>query len=287
MGRGKRLLARFVGRLAGGATRNRGRTIALAAIISAGIVTAATQYSEPSSDRAESELPSTVQAALAQTVDFAFNYDQPGFYAVVEAVRNSSRSPGYAQEPIVVNDWQDLLHRPSEFRGRPVTLEGCVGRNKDPYHLPAHPELGQLWQLELWRPEQPISCTAILTGSAADVPVGAWIRITGYFVMVHQFYGRSNRVQQAALVVAPGPTLITRPLPPAPTAGFDWRWMLGAILAGIVLVIAILGWSARTRPHDLHRLHAKRPAPVNLADDLQKWAAGSDPDTSPEQTDDH
>jgi len=256
-------------------------------MIRAGSATAAPPSSTPNSDRTESELPALVREALAQTVDFAFNFDQPGFYAVAEAVRNSSRSPGYAQEPIVVEDWQDLLHRPSEFRGRPITIEGCVGRNKDPYRLPAHPELGQLWQLELWRPEQPISCTAILTGSAADVPVGAWIRITGYFVMVHQFYGRSNRVQQAALIVAPGPTVITRPVQPAATVGIDWRWMLGAVLAGIVLVIGILGWSARSRPRDLHRLHATHPAPLNLAEDLEKWAADSARDTPPGQTDDH
>ncbi len=229
----------------------------------------------------EWELPEAVRTALAQVQDFAFNFDQPGFLAVLAYAKTSPRSPGFAQTPLAVTDWRDLLERPGDFRGRPVTVTGIIGRNKDPYRLAGHPELGYVTQVELRRDDQPLACTLILTEGAGDVPVNATVQVTGYFVMIRQYYGPSNRVQQAALLVAPGPSSITWQPPQQPAAeGPDWRWMLGAVAIGVLITIVLLRRTASGGRHDVHELRARRAAPVSLADDLDEWAKRERPDSS-------
>lgn len=258
MGPGRRLLTRLL----------------LAAICGACAAIAAGQSSQPATASTPGwELPAEVRAALDQTQDFAFNFDQPGFYAVLQHVKGSPRSPGFAQTPIEVNNWQDLLERPNDFRGRPITIEGIVGRGKAPYQLQRFPQLGELWQLELWREDQPVACTLILTEQAADIPVNALIQVTGYFVMIRQYYGRSKRVQQAALLVATGPTSISRSAPRfAVESTPDWPWMLGAVLLGLLITIILLRRSAGGGRRDVRALRAAHPAPLDLADDLAAWA---------------
>ena len=225
------------------------------------------------------ELPEKVRAALADTQDFAFNFDQPGFYAVAAFVRGSPRSPGFAQVPLEVEDWRDLLERPRDFRGRPVTIEGRVGRNKAPYTLHGRPELGQVTQLELVRGDQPLACTVILTTPAADIPVGATVRVTGYFVMIRQYHGPSGRVQQAALVVAPGPSRIDLAAARRGAAHLtDWRWMAGAAVLGLVIAVVLVRRAGNARRREVCDLRASRAAPVNLADDLARWADREPPD---------
>ena len=88
---------------------------------------AAAQTSQP--DRWE--LPESARTALSQIEDRAFHFDQAGFYEVLAFVKRNPQSPGFRQEPVVVGDWRVLLERPSEFRGRPVTVEGVVGRREE------------------------------------------------------------------------------------------------------------------------------------------------------------
>jgi len=240
---------------------------------------AAGQTPTPATLPAEWELPADVRTALGATQDFAFNFDQPGFYAVLDFVKRSPRSPGTTQTPLDVSDWRDLLERPGEFRGRPVTVTGVVGRNKAPYTLPARPELGQLWQLELQRADQPLTCTLILTENAADIPLGAVLRVTGYFVMTRSYHGASGRVQQAALIIAPGPTSIERAAPRVAAGALDWRWLVGAIVVGLVVTIVLLRWT-RGQRHEYATPHARHEAPMNLADDLAAWAECEGPESS-------
>ena len=221
------------------------------------------------------ELSAEAAAALAGIEDFVFNFDQPGFYAVVEAVKRSAFAPEVGRMPVVVEDWRDFLERPSEFRGRVVTVEGVVGRSKDPYTLNQRPELGQFWQIELSLLDQAPSCTIVMTEDASDIPIGARIRVAGYFVMVRQYYGPTNRLQQAALLVAKGPTLISQS--EAASAGmprFSWQWMVAAVVAALVVTIFLLWRTSAGGRSAGHVLRAVRPAPMNLADDLQSWADG-------------
>lgn len=248
-----------------------------------------TQPSQPApTSAAVWELPAAIRVALQQTQDFVFNFDQPGFYAVVDFVRRSPRSPGFAQAPIEVQDWRDLLERPGDFRGLPVTIEGVVGHNKDPYLSNVHPELGWLWQLELLREDQPIACTVIFTGNAADIPLNATVQVTGYFVMIRQYYDAAHQVRQAALVVAPGPTTITRNISrPTATSGPDWRWMAAAVVLGLLLTIVLLRWSARAGRRDVRTLRAEHAAPLSLADDLAAWAGEKEHEPDGERVEDH
>lgn len=197
---------------------------------------------------------------------------------MLQHVKGSPRSPGFAQTPVEVNNWQDLLERPNDFRGRPVTIEGTVGRSKAPYRLQRFPQLGELWQLELWRSDQPIACTLILTERAADIPLNASIQVTGYFIMIRRYYGPSNRVQQAALLVATGPTGISRSVPRSAASDVpDWPWMLGAVLLGLLITIIVLRRSAGGGRRNVRTLRAAHPAPLDLADDLAAWADRDQP----------
>lgn len=218
------------------------------------------------------ELPAAVLAALDRIEDFTVGFDWPGFYAVVEHVVRSPHSPGHTEAPREIADWRTLLEQPSAYRGCPVTLEGIVGRNKAPYELPRYPQLGELTQLELYRPDQPIACTVILTGRAADIPVRATIRVTGYFVMVRKYADRAGREQYAALVVAPAPTQISQVLRRSAGPALDWWWLGGAVALGLLATILLLRRAAAGRRSDVRRLHASRAAPLSLADDLAAWA---------------
>jgi len=236
--------------------------------------TSAAQTSRPTTTAAvEPELPAAVRQALASTEDSAFSFDQPGFYATLEFVKQCPHSPGFQEEPLIVDDWRDLLERPGEFRGRPITITGTIGRNKAPYRLPTRPHLGQICQLELTKPDQPLACTLILTENASDLPLGASITVTGYFVMIRQYHGPSRRLQQAALLVAPGPTSIGQRVDRPDTGQEHWPWVFGATIIGLLVGIIILRRSTRSsQSPDLRTLRARRPTPISLADDLADWA---------------
>lgn len=254
--------------------------LALAALVGLWMsLSAACQTSEPATQVAGWELPEEVRAALAQTQDFAFNFDQPGFYAVLAYVKRSPHAPGFGQTPIEVPDWRDLLERPSGFRGRPVTVTGIVGRNKAPYVLENHPELGPVAQLELWRADQALTCTLIFTESVGDIPLNATLTVTGYFVMIRDYYSAAKRVQQAALLVAAGPSMIDRRVPrAAPLGPLDWRWVAGAAVLGLLITFVLLRRSSSAGRRDYRTLRASQEAPTSLADDLARWADRERPD---------
>jgi hypothetical protein len=255
------------------------RGLALPALVGLFVSSALGQTTQPATQATEWELPDAVRAALAQERDLAFDFDQPGFYAVLEYVKRSPRSPGFMQTPVEVTDWRDLLERPNDFRGQPVTITGVVGRNKAPYALESRRELGLVSQLELSRAEQPLTCTVIFTENVTDIPLNATVTVTGYFVMIRAYYGPSKRVQQAALLVAAGPTTVDRFMPHAAQAGaLDWWWPVGAIAVGLVITVIVLWRPFRAGRRDYHSLRASHEAPVSLADDLARWADRERPD---------
>lgn len=219
------------------------------------------------------ELPESVRTELARIEDFSFSFSQPGFYAVLEAVRAARYPPGHESGAEHVADWRALLERPADFRGRAVTIEGVVGRNA-PWRRTDDPgpQHDPVWQLELARDGQPIACTVVLTADASDVPIGATVTVTGYFVMVRQYYTASHRVAQAALLVGHAPTRISRPAPLG--ASSDSRRTLGllaAIGAGLAIAWVALRHAARRRRPE-HEIHARHAAPLNLSQDLARWA---------------
>lgn len=231
------------------------------------------------------ELPADTRAALDEIEDFTLGFDWPGFYAVVEHVQRSPNAPGHTQTPIEASDWRELMDRPNSFRGYPVTIEGTVGRNKDPYTLPRRPQLGPVTQLELHRADQPLACTVILTREASDIPLGATIRVTGYFVMVRKYLDRGGRDRYAALLVASGPTTISHATPGPSGAGRHWWWMLGAVAVGMLVTIILMRRSAGGGRHNVHTLRSRGPAPLSLAGDLAGWADREENGAEPREAD--
>jgi len=265
--------------------------ICVAAALCGSMSVRAQEFAPASRSGEDLELPVDVQAALSSTQDLAFNYDQPGFYALARWVQRMPHSPGFAQMPVEVTNWQDLLERPADFRGRVVTIAGVVGRNKAPYMLRSAPDISPLSQLELEQPDQPLACTVILTQPATDIPLGTTVRITGYFLMVRQYYDEARRVRQAALVIAPGPTELSRTqVPVTRDEGrlLDWRWLLGAVGLGLLVTFLLLRRNARVPRRELSDLRASHAAPTSLAEDLAQWARRDEDDASPpERRDTH
>lgn len=223
-------------------------------------------------------LPDDLRASLATVVDFAPNFDHPAYYALLAWVKRQDDAMAGAT-PIDLDDWSALAERPSEFRGLPLMIDGYVGRNKAPYVHVGRRELGRVWQLELYRPSEPIKATVICTTDVGDAPPHSRIRVAGYFVMMRKYRDAQNRDQYAALLVAQGPTLIERAAATATPRGFDWRWAatagaLGLGLAWVWLRMATRGGGRRPT----RTLHATREPPMNLADDVADWAADDPPD---------
>ncbi|MBU0639379.1 MAG: hypothetical protein KKB50_10990 [Planctomycetes bacterium] len=236
------------------------------------------QQSQPAAaSRPVHELPPGVIALLDEIEDYTLGFDNPGYYALLEHVKRSPQAPGHTQSPITVTDWRRLLEQPVDFRGLAITIEGVLGRNKDPYVHKRHRQLGQVWQVELRRHDQPLACTVIFTGDVGDLPLGATLRVTGYFVMIRQYYDASNRLRQAALLVASGPTQVSHGAAHAAKRGeLHWSLLIAALLAGLVIVWVLLRRASGPARPDLHTLQAARAAPVNLSEDLASWAEDND-----------
>jgi hypothetical protein len=225
-----------------------------------------------------SELPPDLDQELAGIQDFTYDFDQPAYYHLLEFVQNRPHAPGFAAGPLAVNDWRALLERPADYRGMPVTVEGIVGRNKDPYVHARHPELRPVSQVELSRPDQALTCTIIFTQDVADIPIGSTIRATGYFVKINRFPRQAGEPGLSALIVASGPSQVTRAAAQAVRQGPDWRWMMLVVGGALVLTIFMLRRARRFRRHDLRELRPDSEPGMNLAADLAAWAEAEPPD---------
>jgi len=228
------------------------------------------------------ELPARVRQALSTIQDSSFSFAQPGYYTLLEFAKDSPQPPGCARDPLIIDDWAALLERPADFRGLPLTVEGVVGHNRAWRHeQPQYQQLGVVWQLELSHRDAPIDCTVICTDDASDIPLGATIQVTGYFVMIRQYYTESRRVRQAALLVARGPTSVTRAAAPAAAASHStpvvWTAFTVAGTAGLLIAWILLRRATTAARRNLDALRPSGPAPLNLSADLAAWAAEDSP----------
>jgi hypothetical protein len=230
---------------------------------------------------AGSELPPALNQQLTTVQDFTYDFDHPAYYHLLEFVQNSPHAPGFAVAPIAVNDWRVLVERPADYRGLPVTVEGVVGRNKDPYLHSRHPELRPVSQVELSRPDQAETCTVVFTQNVADIPIGSTIRATGYFVKINRFPRQTGEPGLSALIVASGPSQVSRAVARADQQGPDWRWMMLAVLGGLAITVVMLRRARRFRRHDLRELRPDSEPRENLAADLADWAEREPPDREP------
>lgn len=274
MGRGRRQLGRRCGRLALPVL------CALASLSSAQDERPATTL--PAEGEPVREIPEHVMSKLSEIEDFSLRIDFPGYYALLEFVRNSDFDPGDYQDAIEVSQWQSLLDRPSEFRGEPITIEGVVGRHRSWQYRDAarRKRFGTVWELDLHHPQRgyPISATVFLTGNADEIGIDSTIRVTGYFVMVQQFPRSGKPLGQKIVLIAKGPSMVARTAPPTPPARAERRWIWGAAAAAAAMLVVwiIVRGSAKGERTDLGALTATHRAPLNLSDELDEWADGDD-----------
>lgn len=248
----------------------------LIALFGAVVLLTASTGGQSTQPISRTELPDAVVEALSNVADHSLQFDQPGFYALVRHLRTTNLPPGHVTPPTRIDDWNDFVARPGSLRGRPVTLSGIVGRNKDRWRVPGQPELGSLGQIELHQPGQPIACTLITTGFVDDIPVGATIETTGYFVMVRKYLDRNERPHLAALIVTPGITTVTQYRSTSTNPMVVLGGLGGAILLGVVVTVVLLRRSGSLPRGDPRDVHASRPAPLDLSSDLADWAASHD-----------
>lgn len=230
-------------------------------------------------------LPEYVTSELAKLQDFSFSYAQPGFYALLEHIKQAGVT-GEAEAPLAIERWTDLLERSADYRGRAITISGVIGRNT-PWQLlnERFRDIGPVWELQLRNPNQPILCKCILIGDASDLPIGAAVTVTGRFVMNQQYYGESKRLSQAALMIGVGPSVVIQDAAHehAGISSTPSSALIISIGAGLLIAYLILRRVARPRAIPLEALQTPHPAPFSLSDDLARWAASTDEDPRDEE----
>jgi hypothetical protein len=226
---------------------------------------------------AASPLPDSVRARLAEVSDFSFSYDGSALLALLRHLKSGTPGPAEVAE---TTRWSDLLERPADFRGIAVTVTGVAGRQHSwRYRQADRADLGPIHELQLRRDDQPIVCKLVCTQDVSDVPVGAVVTMTGYFLTIQQFHSESNRLHHAAVIVGVGPTQVSTEVretgssaPSLPVYG-----ILAAVAIGL-LIAWFLMRRTPTRPSTAARaLRAEHAAPMSLADDLAAWARDEEP----------
>lgn len=218
-------------------------------------------------------LPADVRAALARLEDYRFDFAQEGFFRLLAHVLERTEDLRGAATQEDLADWTALLERPVDFRGRVVTIAGEVGRSKRwRFRQAPWDGLGELLQVELTRNDTPVVCTVIMPGDAGPLPVGGVVRITGVFCLVRNYKTRGGGTQQAALLVAQGPSVVATRA--AREGGAPAGIIIGGLCAGLVVVWVLLRRGLRRRAATVEAARAE--APENLADELTEWAAEDD-----------
>ncbi|MFQ5411075.1 MAG: hypothetical protein ACE5EC_02220 [Phycisphaerae bacterium] len=140
--------------------------------------------------------------------DHVFSFDDPAFYCIRNAIREDPNPDRYdVTDDDVIVPWQFLMERPSDYRGRLVTLEGRLLKRHPPYELPNRRGGGPWYQCELGRANTRAACTVVLIDDPAAVALRSPVRVKGYFLKI-----RDYRVKSGA--TAAGPLLVGRRLEP-------------------------------------------------------------------------
>ncbi len=238
---------------------------------------------QPAASEPAAELPAVLMKSLSKINDFALTVESEGYYALLKFVRDSEFDPGDLRGALEISDWQILLDRPKAYRGEPITIEGVVGRHRSwQSHAGRLKGFGTVWELDLRNIDSkyPISATVFLTGNADEIGIDATIQVTGYFVMIQQYPRRNQTLGQKIVLIAKGPTTVSRaaPPPPPPKVRDEKRWIWGgaAVMAALLVVWIIVRGSAKGGRTDTHALRATRRASMDLSDDLEEWADEDD-----------
>ncbi|MFG0334412.1 MAG: hypothetical protein ACF8TS_13695 [Maioricimonas sp. JB049] len=172
----------------------------------------------------------------------------------------------------------DMLQDPAAWRGMPVTLRGHSLR-VDRYAA-AENEFGIDNLYEMWLvtdDSQGHPATVIFTQKPDDLPVGEGlvdgIRVTGYFLKLHKYGSRDDKVRLAPMILAHTvrwrkPTPVQPPVP---------AWVAYAVVGVVFTVLIGLVWRMRVvdRAARARRLADSRQFEAPHVDDSEN--AGDDP----------
>ncbi len=190
--------------------------------------------------------------------DHVFSFDDPAFYCLRNAIRDDPNPDRYdVTDDDVIVPWQFLLERPSDYRGRLVTLEGTLLKRHPPYELPNRRGAGPWYQCELGQAGTRAACTVILIDDPAAIALRSPVRVKGYFLKIRDYRAKSG-------ATAAGPLLVGRRLEPfhgtakdsgvslEPIADGGYTWLIGGtvVLALFWLVLrrGLLAQSSRPTP---------------------------------------
>lgn len=244
--------------------------------MSSSLITPSAVARDPDGDAPPFQLPEELQAMLAEVVDEQRRFDVPAFYALLRHVREqvpptvvgNDRDDSSAESATAsreIDDWRAFTERPSDFRGRWVTIEGRIGRNKR-YTLDGHPDVGTLGQLELTDAALPLPLTVVTPSDTLSLPVQSRVRVSGYFLLVRSYLDTKQTARHAPLIVAPRWAISVLETPSVPVER-DYSMLVyaasGGLLAGFLL-LRLARRGARARPRGIDALRSEGYATATL-----------------------
>ncbi|HKQ46651.1 MAG TPA: hypothetical protein VJZ71_01125 [Phycisphaerae bacterium] len=240
----------------------------------------------PGAALAQPEADDLAHAArlLEDVRDNVFSFDDPAFYWFCRFVASGKADVALAgKESPESLPWTLLLERPSDFRGKPVVIEGTLQAIRA-FDVTNREGLGRLYQCELSETGTRALGAVICTQEPLAVPLRSRVRVKGYFIKVRAFQTSAGETGAGPLIVAKNLHLLS---PPAtgipgggPAASLD-RWLI----PGIALLAILWLWlrraaTRRTAARDSHlagRSGTRVPARRDTDDDFA-WLP---PDNAP------
>lgn len=210
-------------------------------------------------------------SALENVQDYSLQLDQPAFFGLLDEVAVHPL-PTETPEPV---PWRELLERPASHRGEWILVTGRVGRFSEWKFADAAlaARYGRVWQFELHANAEPIACTLIVLSDPGPVPIGAEVIANGRFLAIRQYLDARGTPRHAALVISPGILSVQQTSQRTDSsAESTWITAMCAVVGGLLLAVLLVRRQSHGRISNARELQSQRPAPMNLADDLEAWA---------------
>jgi hypothetical protein len=181
---------------------------------------------------------------LEDVRDNVFSFDDPAFYWFCRYVASGKADAALAgKESPESLPWSMLIERPSDYRGKPVVIEGTL-QSARAFDVTNREGLGRLYQCELSETGTHALCTVICTQEPAEVPLRSRVRVKGYFIKVRAYQTSAGESGAGPLIVARNLHLLTSPAAGPPRSGSSTalnRWLI----PGIALLAILWLWLRR------------------------------------------
>jgi len=197
--------------------------------------------------RESADDPAHAAKLLEAVRDNVFSFDDPAFYWFCRYVGAGKADAALGNAP--TGDpvpWKRLLERPSDYRGKPVLLEGIL-QTRHAFDISNREGLGRLYQCELADIGTQALCAIVCTQDPAEVPIHSRVRVKGFFIKVRAYQTTAGDGGAGPLIVAKRLHLVRPPASGIPGGGpgsvVD-RWMIPAVVV-LAFVWLLLRRAAR------------------------------------------